>query len=86
MDELCNRVLYPKSVSGSNRKTIFCTFLSGLADEINIQTYDFDTNNWYGLMTVSLAPKRYVSSILLNRELFVMGGTANDYSSADVSL
>lgn len=80
MNELCNRLLYPKWLC-LHRKKVYCSFMNYSKIEINIQIYDFDENNWDGSKKILIgARKQDFGSILLNREFFVIGGVKADYT------
>lgn len=53
-------------------------------DKINIQTYDFDRNQWMQFGEVSIgAAKEEFGKIFINGKLFVMGGSkGTDYFSS----
>lgn len=56
-------------------KEIYCSFLNSSSNGIVIKKYDFAKNNWNEYKKVPFGATRYCfGSIVLNGELFVMGG------------
>lgn len=55
---------------------IFCSFNNCSRNGIHIKKYDFTENNWNKFKNVSFGAIRYYfGSIVMNGELFVMGGS-----------